>query len=136
PTNISIANSPQTVNILDNDSGQLLLTTEPDVMEGADGETKTVTFKVKLTKATADPFSVNYQFTDIIATNGNDYQASNGTWNFSGNEGEEKEVSVTIIGDYKIEENETFRFQFNTPANLYNGALSIPNNTAIFTIIN
>src|SRR5690606_38833970 len=48
----------------------------------------------------------------------------------------EKEVSVTIIGDYKIEENETFRFQFNTPANLYNEALSIPNNTAISTIIN
>jgi len=136
PTNISVANSPQTVNILDNDRGDLVLTTEPDVMEGADGETKTVKFKVKLTKATADPFSVNYQFTDIIATNGNDYQASNGTWNFSGNEGEEKEVSVTIIGDYKIEENETFRFQFNTLANLYNGALSIPNNTAIFTIIN
>lgn len=136
PTAVTVSNSPQTVNILDNDKGELVLITEPDVTEGADGETKIVKFKVKLTQATASPFSVNYQFTDITATNGNDYQASNGTWNFEGKAGEEKEVSVIIVGDYKIEDSETFRFQFNTSANLYNGAISIPNNTAVFTIIN
>ncbi|MFD1628844.1 Calx-beta domain-containing protein [Pseudopedobacter beijingensis] len=136
PTAVTVSNSPQTVNILDNDKGELVLITEPDVTEGADGETKIVKFKVKLTKATASPFSVNYQFTDITATNGNDYQASNGTWNFEGKAGEEKEVSVIIVGDSKIEDSETFRFQFNTSANLYNGAISIPNNTAVFTIIN
>ncbi|RYD85282.1 MAG: hypothetical protein EOP54_31445, partial [Sphingobacteriales bacterium] len=55
-TNISISNSPQTLNILDNDSGQLLLTAAPDVFEGAAGETTPVKFTVELTKATASPF--------------------------------------------------------------------------------
>jgi len=136
PAAVTIANSPQTLNILDNDMGQLVLTAEPDVTEGPDGQTKTVKFKVKLSHATAYPFSVAYQFTDINATNGNDYIASNGTWSFLGNAGEEQEVTVTINGDYKIEGNESFRFQFNNPSNGYSGTLTIPQNNHIFTIIN
>jgi hypothetical protein len=136
PAAVTIANSPQTLQILDNDAAELLLTADSDVTEGPNGQFKTVKFKVKLTHATAYPFSVAYQFTDITATNGNDYLASNGTWSFLGNAGEEQEVTVTINGDYKIEGNESFRFQFSNPSNLYSGALSIPQNNHIFTIIN
>ncbi len=134
PTDISVANSPQTLNILDNDIGELLLTADPDVFEGADGETTTVKFKVKLTHATAAPFSVNYQFVDITATNGVDYIGTNDVLNFDGTAGQEHEVSVTIRGDYKIEDSESFRFVISNPSNVFNGSLTIPVNNAVFTI--
>ncbi|RRN77327.1 hypothetical protein EIM50_20185, partial [Pseudoxanthomonas sp. SGD-10] len=135
-TEITVSNSPQSINISDNDVGQLLLTADPDVLEGAEGETTTVRFKVKLTAETASPFSVNYQFVDITATNGIDYIGTNGVLNFNGTADEEYEITASIIGDYKIEDIESFRLVISNPTPNFNGALSIPVSDVVFNIKN
>src|SRR5690606_33442190 len=69
--NITVTNSPQTLQILDNDEAQLSIS-NATVTEGNDN-TRILEFDVSLDYPTQFPFTVNYYTEDISATAGVDY---------------------------------------------------------------
>ncbi|WP_069658288.1 Calx-beta domain-containing protein [Arcticibacter eurypsychrophilus] len=98
--------SEYTLNIIDNDN-TILLSSPPTITEGDSGITY-VTFSVTLDIQTSGLFSIKFKTNDGTATKDEDYEAKIDTLSFSGNKGEVKYISIPIIGDLKIEANETF----------------------------
>ena len=105
PYGVTIANSPITLTIADNDQATLTLS-GGTVTEG-DGGTRVINFTVTLDKATR-PFTVNYATADGTATAGSDYTALSGTLNFAGTAGESRTVAIAVTGDRMIESDESF----------------------------
>src|SRR5690606_34113617 len=109
---LSIQGSPQTLDIIDNDKAELILTGISEDDEG-DSNEKTITYTVTLNKATSGPFSVKYDFSDITATNGTgvaaDYSAINGTLIFNGTKDQAHPITFKIFGDKVIEADEELK---------------------------
>lgn len=101
--------------IADNDSPPSLSINDASVAEGDDG-TKTVDFTVSLSAASGFTVTVNYATADGTATDGSDYQATNGTLTFAPGE-TTKAISVTIMGDSVFETDETFFINLSGPSN-------------------
>ena len=81
---------------------------DAQIVEGNSGS-KQLVFEVTLDNQTNSAISVNYSTADGSATTGDkDYQATNGTLNFSGKAGETQTITVNINGDTKVEGDETF----------------------------
>jgi hypothetical protein len=134
---IRVVNSPQTVNIIDNDSG-ILRVDDFEIEEGDDGITEAI-FKVHLSKATSLPFTVDYSTENGTATVADaDYNPITGSkLSFSGAVANEiREIRVYINGDKKIEADETFKVLLSNLSNLFEGRLSIERTTAVGTIKN
>ena len=55
-----------------------------------------------------NPITVDYATSDGTALSGEDYTTASGTLSFVGTKGETKTISVPILGDTKIELDETF----------------------------
>ena len=68
----------------------------------------TVTFTVTLTGNVSEPFTVDFATDDRSATAGSDYNGQTGTLSFDGNDGETETITVTIIDDDIIENQEHF----------------------------
>ncbi|WP_255902152.1 Calx-beta domain-containing protein [Paradesertivirga mongoliensis] len=134
PYGITVANSPQSLEIADNDNASLSIS-GTTVVEGNSGTTA-MNFTVTLDKATR-PFSVNYATSDGTATTGtNDYVAASGTLNFAGTAGESKTITVTVTGDGKVEADETLSMTISDLSDAFDGRLNIATNTATGTITN
>ncbi|TZF81845.1 tandem-95 repeat protein [Pedobacter sp. BS3] len=136
PHSITIINPIEALEVLDNDEGKLAISSVTD-NEGPGGNTKTFTFDVTLDKATEKPFTVPYSTSDGTATTAdNDYVAVNGILSFSGNANETRHISITVNGDNKIEDSETFNVILGALSNAFGGRLTIDNAIAIGTITN
>jgi chitinase len=76
----------------------------------------TATFTVSLSSASANPVTVNYATANGTATAGSDYTAKTGTLTFAAGE-TSKTVTVNILGDTVVEQNETFDLLLSAPTN-------------------
>ncbi|BAP46033.1 trypsin-like serine protease [Pseudomonas sp. 21LCFQ02] len=107
------------------------------VVEGQAGTFTNAYFMVELTTPRKDPnklISLNFTTRDGTAKAGEDYLANKGTLVFYPNE-TKAVVAVEIVGDNKLESNETFYMDFTNPsgAAFDNGALVL---TGMRTILN
>ncbi|NKI33543.1 Calx-beta domain-containing protein, partial [Croceivirga thetidis] len=106
-------NTPEaTGNIEDNDAipgvtGIAFEATEVTVNEG-DG---TATFNVILTGNVAEPFTVDFATSDGTATNTEDYTGLTGQLSFAGTNGESYNITVPIIDDIIVENQESFNLE-------------------------
>lgn len=132
---ITVSNSPQTLNILDNDRTEL--TIMPVTLQETDNGVTYAEFEVKLGKAAGRPFTIDYATADGTATTADhDYSMLTGTLSFNGTAGEVRTIRIPVNGDSKIEADEWFSVNLAGPSPDINGRLAIPVNTAKATIIN
>ena len=95
-------------------AGPALSINDVMVAEGNSG-TSTATFNVTLSPTSAGTVTVNFATSNVSATAGSDYVATNGTLTF--NPGDSlKTVVVTINGDTTPEGNETFVVTLSAPS--------------------
>ena len=85
------------------------------VVEGDSG-TKQISFTVSLAAASPEAWTVSYATSDATAQAGVDYIGRTGTLTFLPGE-TAKTVSIDIVGDMQIEEDETFNIIVTGPAN-------------------
>ncbi len=78
--------------------------------EGSSGTTTILTFPVTLSDAPADAVTVDYRTSDGSATQGSDYRGTAGTLRFASGE-TSGSIQVTVIGDNRVEPDETFALQ-------------------------
>jgi hypothetical protein len=87
------------------------------VSEGNQGSTTTAEFVVTLTTAYPKPVTVSYATRDGTATVAdNDYLAAAGTITFAPGETSQI-VGVTVVGDNRLEPDETFELVLSAPVN-------------------
>ncbi|MFM6340753.1 MAG: Calx-beta domain-containing protein [Dolichospermum sp.] len=112
PTNATLSKSFGTGTIIDDDAAPTLSINSISLAEGNSG-TRNATFNVSLSAAAGQAVTVNYATADGTATIAdNDYTASSGTLTFApGNTS--LTINVPIVGDTKIEANETFFVNLN-----------------------
>jgi parallel beta-helix repeat protein len=89
---------------------------QSEATEGNSGK-QSLEFTLTLDEAPSSSVTVNYETEDGTATSSdNDYEASSGTVTFSAGETSQT-ISIAIIGDTKIEEDETFTLKLSDPTN-------------------
>jgi hypothetical protein len=98
-------------------------------VEGSSGTTA-LSFPVTLSGATPKTVSVSYATADGTATSPADYTAASGSITFKPGE-KVKTISVDVVGDLAIEQDETFTVTISSPVNA-----SIAKGTATGTITN
>lgn len=109
---ITLPSADATITIL-NDDGTLSVTPTAEVYESNTSQTASMRFVLALTKKMNSPVVVNYFTYDGNATLAdNDYVAVANSVTFAPNE-VEKNITVTVIGDKKIEGNEYFDFNIS-----------------------
>ncbi len=118
PSNATIADGEGVGTIRNDDSPVVTLpqltVADVTVDEGNSGS-KTMSFTVKLSAASASAVSVNYATANGTATAGSDYTATSGTLSFAPGV-TEKTVSVTILGDTTFEPDEAFVLNLTSPS--------------------
>jgi hypothetical protein len=135
PVHATLGNATDTVTILDNDplptSVPIFDVADASKREGASG-TSTLSFTVTRSDDTASAVTVDFAISDGTATATSDYTVVSATGSLSFIGGQTtKTVDVTVLGDKKLERNETL---FLTLSNPSSGALNDPQGTA--TIVN
>jgi hypothetical protein len=85
------------------------------VVEGNE-ESTTLNFTLTLDGAAEEPVTVEYAIGDNTATVEDDYTGANGTITFAPGETEQT-ISVDILGDTIVEENESFSVTLSNPSN-------------------
>ncbi|WP_443943537.1 Calx-beta domain-containing protein [Pedobacter sp. AW1-32] len=128
---ITVDATPATINILDDNSVSVTLTVTAASVDEAAG---TATFKVTVSGAVQNAFSVDYRTIDGTATAGLDYVSTSGTLHFPAGTaaGSSLTFTVPIIDDNIAEPNETFS---SVISNVTGGLVTIANNTATITIV-
>ncbi|MCG8460776.1 MAG: hypothetical protein MI919_31210, partial [Holophagales bacterium] len=102
----------------------------------AEGESGTTlfTFTVTLSGSLAGGFTVGYSTQDQTATTANaDYIAASGTLTFSGTDGEQRTLVVSVEGDARVEDDEAFLVVLGTPSS---AAVTVDDDTGLGTIFN
>ncbi len=120
--------------ILNDDSATLSID-DVSLLEGDSGQTTQAIFMVSLTGEVAGGFSVDFSTADGTGqdqSGDGDYQSSSGTLDFAGTANETKTITVDIVGDDKVEFDETF---FVNLSNL-NPDINIVDGQGIGTILN
>ncbi len=135
PVHATLGNATDTVTILDNDplptSVPIFDVADASKREGASG-TSTLSFTVTRSDDTASAVTVDFAISDGTATATSDYTVVSATGSLSFIGGQTtKTVDVTVLGDKKLERNETL---FLTLSNPSSGALNDPQGTG--TIVN
>ncbi len=117
------------LNIVDNDPTPTVSVSDATVGEGDSGLTD-IQFSLKLSAASGRNVNVRFNTFGVSAFAGSDFQAQFGqTVTF--NPGETtKPITVKVIGDTSVEQNETFTVNLNVPTNV-----TISDNTGVGTII-
>ena len=104
---------PQGVTIIGSGPAPITLSvTDTSVVEGNSGLTA-CTFIVRLSAPALDPIVVQYATADGTASAGVDYVAASGSLTFARGQ-ISKTVTVNVIGDTVVEDNETFQFVAST----------------------
>ncbi|WP_316736794.1 Calx-beta domain-containing protein [Pedobacter aquatilis] len=126
---ITVDNTPASINILDNNTASVSISTTPTISEAAG----TATFTVTLSSAVQNSFSFDYATANGTAIAGSDYTAKSGTLTFPANSaaGATLTFTVPIIDDDLVEPSETFSA---TISNIQGGLVTIANATATVTI--
>ncbi len=108
PTGVTVAGTSQTGTITNDDAATLTLSGGIVQNEGNSGTTS-YTFTATLSAAVQGGFSVAYTTNDGTATVAdNDYTDKDGSLSFTGTSGEAQTITVLVIGDHKVEADETF----------------------------
>ncbi|MGB1252772.1 MAG: Calx-beta domain-containing protein, partial [Candidatus Promineifilaceae bacterium] len=129
--NLSVANSPQTATITNDDGATITLSAGIAQNEGDSGTTAYV-FTATLSAAVDGGVTVVYSADDGTATVAdNDYIDSNGTLSFSGNAGETQTITILVTGDTKVELNEQFNVALGVPSNSSISTLNSPQTATI-----
>nr|WP_316829064.1 Calx-beta domain-containing protein [Pedobacter miscanthi] len=126
---INVNNTPASINILDNSTATVSISTTPVINENAG----TATFTVTLSAAVQNAFSVDYKTIDGTATAGLDYTNATGTLTFPANSpaGATLTFTVPINDDNIVEPSETFSATLSNVSSLL---VSIATGTATVTI--
>lgn len=82
----------------------------------SDSGTTNATFDVHLSAAVSVTVTVNYSTQNGTATVGSDYQSASGQLTFAPGE-TDKPITVAVLGDTAVENDETFVVQLSSPAN-------------------
>jgi hypothetical protein len=123
----------QGLGTIQNDDTATLSINDVSLNEGNAGVTPFV-FTVTLNKAVQGGVSVDFATANGTATTANnDYTATNGTLNFTGNAGETKTVTVNVNGDTTVEPNETFVVNLS---NVSNASVTLADGQGQGTIVN
>jgi hypothetical protein len=134
PTNATITDGSGVGTITDDDTAQLSLGFSNPLLEGDSGSQAYV-FTVNLSRQTSFPVTVDYTTSSAccgpqFATPGEDYQIKTGTVSFAAGE-TSKTFQITVYGDTKAEEDETFSVQISNA-----NPVTITANSAGGTILN
>ncbi|QZT37437.1 HYR domain-containing protein [Halosquirtibacter xylanolyticus] len=133
---INIGTCVATIKENDNDLPKLSVDLQQDNwkdgIDEAGTEGKDITLSLKLSEKTGYFVSVDYEFIDITAKNGEDYNATPGTITFAPGE-LEKEIHLMVIDDnlYDIESKESFKLMLN---NVSEAELSIDPKKEVFIV--
>lgn len=100
--------------ITNDDTAQLSI---GDVSVTESNGATTATFTVTLDEAVDGGVSVDFATANGTAVAGEDYSAASGTLVFAGNAGETQTISVSINGDGRVEQDETFSVNLSSPSN-------------------
>ena len=120
---LSVAGTPQTATIRNDDAADLTITNSLILAEGSTGGgTTDFVFTVTLNRAVQDGFSLAYTTDDgtnpdaqLNATSGdNDYVDNDGTLVFDGTAGETHTITVQVNQDNQVEGNEQFTVALGT----------------------
>ena len=109
-----MAQRPLSIEIRNPDTPALSIA-DASAFEGDSG-TKTLTFAVSLSRASAQTVSVHYATANGTATAGSDYGAASGTLSFAPG-ALLRTVAVTVNGDATVEPSETFVVNLDTATN-------------------
>ena len=90
----------------------------------------TATFDVRYSGNNIAPFSIDFSTVEDSAKEGIDYIANSGTLNFSGTSGEVLTVTINLVDNTYLEDDEIFYLNFSNPNNS-----SVASNYGIATII-
>jgi large repetitive protein len=119
PVHATLGNATAVVTITGNDpippGSAILNVTGASVREGALGTTRVLTFTIVRSGETTTAVNVDFATTNGSATDPSDYLAASGTVAFGANETSET-VDVTIVGDRRLERNETFFLSLLDPS--------------------
>jgi hypothetical protein len=88
---------------------------DASIVEGNTGTT-TLSFPVTLSAAAVGMVSVQYATSDGTAAAGSDYTSASGTLSFNAGE-RAKTISVSVLGDTVVEQDETFTLTLANPVN-------------------
>lgn len=134
PDKATIADGTGRVTIIDDDSPVIVNIADTSVVEGDSG-TQLATFTVSLSRAVSQSVSVGYATSDGTATfAGGDFFQTSGTIVFSPGQTSQT-ISVQVVGDTAVENNETFLVTLSNPNRVVLGdstgqATIIDNDTA------
>ncbi|GAA4356577.1 hypothetical protein GCM10023151_04630 [Kangiella marina] len=109
---VSFSDAQGAGTITDNDTASLAI--DNTVVSEAGG---TVTFTVTLTGDVQDGVSVDYATADNTALAGSDYTTATGTLNFTGTNGEQQTIIVTITDDAVAETAESYFVNLSNTSN-------------------
>ncbi|MDT9190907.1 MAG: Calx-beta domain-containing protein [Limnospira sp. PMC 894.15] len=129
PQNVTLANRQATGTIINDDIAQISIS-DTQILEGDRGRSF-AEFKVTLNSPSDQMITVNFTTADGTATVADgDYQPTNGRLVFPRGQ-TERVIRVPVIGDTKVEPDETFRVILSDPQNV-----TLANRQATGTILN
>ncbi len=112
--NLTSSDTVGIATILSDDIASILSVSDASIIEGNTG-TPNITFDIELNTPRGVDITLPYTFTDITATNGVDYNGTNGSVTIlAGNL--MTTVTATVTGDRDIEPNETFSLTVSPPS--------------------
>ena len=99
-----------------------------------DGGTTAFTFTVTLSGSVAGGFTVPYATVDGTATAGGfDYTAASGSLSFAGTDGEQQTLTVSILGDARVEGDESFTVELGAPSS---ASVTVDDGSGLGTLFN
>jgi len=131
PQNAELARAQATGTILNDDDDDLpqITIADTEIIEGNSGQ-KNARFVVRLDNPSSERVVVNYATADGTATAGEDYRPMTGRVVFSPGQTSQV-INVPVLGDTKVEPDETFRVNLSRPQNA-----TLGRRQAIGTILN
>ena len=120
---VTIADAQGVGSITDNDNASLAI--DNIAVNEGDG---TATFTVTLTGDVQGGVSVDYATADNTALAGSDYTAATGTLNFSGTDGEQQTIVVSVTDDALLENSESY---FVNLSNVSNAVVTLADDQGI-----
>ncbi len=120
PTDVTVAGSPQTGTIQNDDTATVTLASvNASQVEGTGGTTTAFTFSVTLDNPVQGGFDLAYTTNDGTATVAdNDYVDNDGGLTFLGTAGETQTITVLVNHDAKVEADELFTVALGVFSNL------------------
>ncbi len=111
---ITVSDDSGTGAITNDDSASIAIS-DRTLVEGASG-TSSFVFTVSLSGSVSGGFTVPFSTADATAVQPSDYASNSGTLTFAGTLGETQSITVLVVGDSILENNETFSVALGAPS--------------------